>query len=292
MGIISLWEKIHDYCKGDPGQITLMTIAMLIVSDTPIYFFTLLDILKLPSLYKYRLHYAQDVSSHLGNRVYPPWEAIKSAFKESEFNFIFAYVIPGYLAIKLANKLGIFIYDTDRKVSIKRIFKETVLISLLADVLFYLVHRVVHSPMLYQIFHKKHHEYRYSMALAHHFMTYKEALLFSLPQALPPIMLIPFFGKMHIASMWCGMFFTQLGAILGHAGYHFVTLPEWLPFFRPAYHDFHHVDYSVNFGANFEFTDAIFGTLLRAPLATAEEVIHRAGVDRAYDYVRQAISHH
>lgn len=290
MPLPELWKKLHDHCKGDPGKLTLLTILMLVVSDLPLYAFTLLDILKLPSLYKYRLHYAKDVAGHLGNRVYPPLDVIKHAAKVGEFNFIFAYVIPGYLAIKAANKLKIFVYDTDREISWKRLIKETVMISLLADVCFYLVHRVVHRPGLYQFFHKKHHEFKYSMAMAHHYMEFHEALMFALPQALPPLMLIPFFGRMHLASMWLGMFFTQFGAILGHCGYNFYTPPSWLPFFRPAYHDFHHVDYSVNFGANFEFTDKLFGTFMRAPLAETAEAIKRLATDKAYDYTKQAIS--
>lgn len=288
--IIRLWEKIHDHYKGDPGRLTLFTMVMLILSDSPIYGFTLLDILKLPSLYKYRLHYAREVSSHLGARVYPPLRVIKEALKDAEFNFIFAYVIPGYLAIKLANKLGIFVYDTKREVSVKRLVKETVLISLLADLMFYGIHRTVHTPRFYQTFHKKHHEFRYSMALTHHYMEFHEALAFALPQALPPLLLIPFFGRMHILSMWCGMFFTQTGAILGHAGYNFFKLPDWVPFFKAAFHDFHHVDYSVNFGANFEFTDMLFGTFMRAPIASTEEAVKILTNDKPYDYVRQAIS--
>lgn len=288
--LLDLWKKIHDHYKGDPGKITLLTILMLVISDMPLYFFTLLDILKLPSLYKYRLHYATGVTEHLGSRVYPPMKAILHAAKNGEFNFIFGYVIPGYLMIKLANKLKIFVYDTDRELTWKRLIKETILISVLADFMFYGFHRVVHTPALYQIFHKKHHEYKYSMALAHHYMEYHEALLFALPQALPPIMLIPFFGRMHVMSMWCGMFFTQLGAIMGHAGYNFLTIPDWLPLFRPAYHDFHHVDYSVNFAANLEFTDRIFGTFMRAPLATAAEAAKRLVEDKPYDYIKNSIS--
>lgn len=290
MGIVSVWQRLHDHCKGDPGKLTLLTIAVLVLTDMPLYAFTALDIMKLPQLYKYRLHYAGSVTGHLGTRVYPPLKVIMDTAKEAEFNFLFAYVIPGYLAIKAANKLKIFVYDTDREISYWRLLKETFMISLLADVCFYLVHRVVHTPAMYQIFHKKHHEFKYSMALAHHYMTYKEALLFALPQALPPLMLIPFFGKMHVLSMWCGMLFTQTSAILGHAGWNFIKLPEWMPFFRAAYHDFHHIDYSVNFGANFEFTDAVFGTLMRAPLADSVEIASRAVKDKAYDYIKHSAS--
>ena len=101
-------------------------IVMLIISEAPMYLFTLLDILKLKALYKYRLHYTKEVSSHLGLRVYPPISTILSALKTTEKNFWFAYVLPGSLAIQIANKLGIFVYDTDKELDWKRIVKEVV----------------------------------------------------------------------------------------------------------------------------------------------------------------------
>jgi sterol desaturase/sphingolipid hydroxylase (fatty acid hydroxylase superfamily) len=128
------------------------------------------------------------------------------------------------------------------------------------------------------------------MALAHHYMTYKEACIFALPQALPPVMLIPFFGKMHVLSMWCGFVFTQVNAILGHAGWNFIPLPNWMGFLRAGYHDYHHVAQDVNYGANFEWTDKLFGTFARAPLAEEVEIAARAIKDRVYDYARHAVS--
>jgi sterol desaturase/sphingolipid hydroxylase (fatty acid hydroxylase superfamily) len=42
--------------------------------------------------------------------------------------------------------------------------------SFFGDVLFYVLHRAVHSKGLYQRLHKMHHEWIYTMALAHHYM--------------------------------------------------------------------------------------------------------------------------
>jgi sterol desaturase/sphingolipid hydroxylase (fatty acid hydroxylase superfamily) len=123
----------------------------------PIYLFTFLDILKLDSLFKYRLHYARSVSGHLDTRHYPPMEVIKDVAKTAEFNFLFAYAVPGYLAISAANKLGIHVYDTDRELTWKRLAKEVLLISVVADFCFYGLHRLMHTPEFYQAFHKKHH---------------------------------------------------------------------------------------------------------------------------------------
>ena len=65
---------------------------------------------------------------------------------------------------------------------------------------------------------------------AHHWMEFREALLFALPQALPPIMIWALTGtKMHVLSMWVAFCFTQLNAIVGHAGWRLPFIPTWLP---------------------------------------------------------------
>jgi len=66
--VVSLWQRLYDHYKGDPGALTMCTIAMLVLSEGPIYLFTLLDMLGLKALYKYRLHYAEGVSGHLSER--------------------------------------------------------------------------------------------------------------------------------------------------------------------------------------------------------------------------------
>ena len=65
------------------------------------------------------------------------------------------------------NRLGIHVYDTDaEKVSWGRILKESLTITVLADVMFYGLHRLMHTPRFYQRFHKKHHEFKYTIAFA------------------------------------------------------------------------------------------------------------------------------
>jgi len=265
-----LYKRLYDHYEGDKGKLTLFTIVMLIISDVPIYFYTLLDLLQLPWLYKYRLHYKPELVGHLGARKYPPRSVTWKCLKGAEMNFIFAYVIPGALAIKLADKLRIYVYDTEEKsVNWRRILMETFKISVLSDFCFYALHRFMHTDGWYIPYHKKHHQFKYTIACAHHWMTFKEAVLFMLPQGLPPLLLGLLTGKkMHVLSVWFAMFFTQLNVIPGHAGYQ-LPVPEWFPAFRAEYHDYHHVDYKVNFGAIYPFTDWIFGTYYKAGVQQA-----------------------
>ena len=257
-----MYAKVHSYCGKDPGNTTLFTMAILVASEMPMHFFTLLDILQLKSLFKYRLHYDPSEASHLGVRKYPPLGLIWKAFKVSERNFLFAYLIPATAAILAANKLKIFVYETEEEgVNWKRILLESLAISVGADVFFYLLHRLVHQPSMYKDWHKMHHEFKYTIAYAHHWMTYKEALIFMFPQVAPPLIMWAITGrKTHILSMWIAFVFTQINGTLGHAGWRIPGLPRWFPFFQPAYHDHHHVDYSGNFAAVYPLTDMVFGT--------------------------------
>ena len=137
---------IYNKFKGDPGKLTLYTLNVLLLSEVPIYFFTLLDILKLKSLFKYRLHYNKDVVEHLGLRKYPPLNVLVNAAKVSEFNFFFAYYFPAWFFMTLGNKLGIYVYETeesDEKVTWWEIIKDIALITVLADQGFYWLHRYV-----------------------------------------------------------------------------------------------------------------------------------------------------
>jgi len=149
--------------------------------------------------------------------------------------------------------------------------KETFTISVFSDIAFYWLHRFLHTKRFYKDWHKLHHDFRYSIAIAHHWMTFKEALLFALPQAVPPVILGALSNlaggkKMHLLSMWSAFLFTQLSVIVGHAGWQIPGLPKWLPILQPEYHDFHHVDYKANFGAIYTFTDKFFGTYIKATI--------------------------
>eukprot|EP00924_Labyrinthula_sp_SR-Ha-C_P009730 maker-scaffold_22-snap-gene-4.13-mRNA-1 protein AED:0.00 eAED:0.00 QI:232/1/1/1/1/1/2/72/337 len=267
----TIYKKlIYDRLKGDKTNLTLFTILVVMASELPLYFFTLLDLLKLKSLFKYRLHYAREHVSHLGIRNYPPTSLTIRTVKTALYHIFFAYIIPAGIAIRIGAALGIFVYDTEEgedKINWKRFWKEFSSVTVLADIFFWICHRSFHTPGLYLNHHKVHHEFKYSIASAHHWSTFFEAAMFSIPQALAPIVLWPVFGKrIHLTSMWAGIVFTQLNAIVGHAGYDLPFVPKWFPFFQPEYHDFHHIDHLSNFAAIFPLTDMLFGTYTKATL--------------------------
>ena len=285
-----LYKKYYyNHYKKNRKDILLHTMTIFLKSEYPIYFFTLLDILKLKSLFKYRLHYKREHVGHLGVRRYPPLNVIIETAKVAEFNFLFAYYIPTYLLLRSGMLLGIVPYDTScgektieetdpetgekRQTEVNqpltwwRLFKEVLIVSILSDIGFWLTHRALHLPRFYLKYHKKHHDFKYSLALAQHCMSYTEAVVLMLPTLVPPFVYWALFGKKaHVLTLWVGTFFSQFSTTLGHAGYNLPIFPEWLPFFQAQYHDYHHIDYTANFGAFFPFIEKLFGTYVKAGL--------------------------
>ena len=261
------WDIIFTYFDGEKASLLWFTLPVLWLSEIPLIFFTTLDILKLKKIDKFRVHYTRVEEKR--PRKYPTKSEIWDAFKVHCQNFFGVYSLTFIVGVGLASKLRIFPYAMSRQLP-KYWFFEFLLISFAADCLFYWLHRLVHHPKLYKLMHKKHHEWIYSFALAHHYMSWEEALLFMLPPVLPPVLL-----GTHIAIMWVFMFWVQLNAIIGHSAFclPYIGKVRWLPFLQPQYHDLHHLRFNVNYGAMYPFTDMLFGTY------RYEKIIYVDGID-------------
>jgi len=127
------------------------------------------------------------------------------------------------------------------------------------DALFYWTHRLLHHPMLYQHFHKRHHAFNAPITIAAEFAHPVETILGNA---------IPFFTGPIITNTTGGtlclwMAIRMLKTCEAHGGYHF----PWLPFsfsetvfVGAKRHDFHHSQNTGNFGSFFNFWDWFCGT--------------------------------
>ena len=246
--IHSIWNSI--YINYDKSNIMYMTLIVLFITEIPIFLFTLLDILKLDSLKKYRIRYNSE-------RVYPTNDELLHVFKESYKSFFKIYIPLFISSCILFNNIDWYPYKITKQLPDSiYIIIELFLICVLGDILFNLLHRLFHIPYLYKKFHKKHHEYKYTFALVHHYLHDFEALIFILPAIIPPILF-----NSHIMIMWIWMCIAQFMGIIGHSGY-FLPSPIYklLPTLRSDYHDAHHYLYNKNFGLIFIHIDKILGT--------------------------------
>lgn len=133
-----------------------------------------------------------------------------------------------------------------------------VAVALIREVVFYYVHRLLHLPLLYRLFHEKHHRYKAPVALA---AVYSHPIDHIFQNAMPiavPLMVV----RAHLVTSFFLAVYFQWDAALAHSGFSFTRLPE------VEEHDRHHRDMKVNYGILglmdwLHATDAQSGKLIR-----------------------------
>ncbi|PWN47775.1 C-4 methylsterol oxidase [Violaceomyces palustris] len=149
----------------------------------------------------------------------------------------------------------------------------TTLFTILFDILctevgFYYIHRTLHSPSLYQLFHKQHHRYTAPVGLAATYCTVTEHVLSNLLPNILGTFLVPH----HWSQMMFTFLFLEFGTISTHSGYN-------LPYLHsPLRHDYHHASFDQNYGPT-GLLDSLHGTSDRF-LSTLRQATERNGGDQ------------
>ena len=246
------------YNNFSKNEIMFMTIPILFIANLPLIFFTILDIYQFSYFSKLRICYNSF-------RKYPTQIEIRDGIIESSKGF-FGIIIPiSFIGIAFANYRGIYLYDMSNNLpNIYIALLQIFLILFMSDILFYSLHRLMHTKYLYSKFHKFHHTYKEPFALTNHYVDPFELILFFIPPMVPPILL-----NTHITVMWLCTIIMNWNGIIIHSGYNFT-------FFKLTYkinkkiftfefpcikeHDHHHKYFNYNFGATFPFMDQLMGT--------------------------------
>lgn len=128
------------------------------------------------------------------------------------------------------------------------------------EILFFYSHWILHANrILYTRVHKKHHEWKSSVALAASYAhPFEHLISTSLPHAIGPLLM----GS-HVITIWTFRIMSTLFTLNNHSGYHLPFLPS------AEAHDFHHLKTNVNYGSMgildyWHGTDMVFKNTINA----------------------------
>ncbi|KMP04841.1 sterol-4-alpha methyl oxidase [Coccidioides immitis H538.4] len=110
--------------------------------------------------------------------------------------------------------------------------------AILRDVVFYYVHRLMHTKILYRRIHRIHHEFRAPIALA---AIYSHTIDHVLVNAMP-IYISMAVQRVHFLTLMLFASVAVFDAAVSHSGYSLFRLPS------VENHDIHHEKGNINFG--------------------------------------------
>ncbi|KAL0278419.1 UNVERIFIED_CONTAM: hypothetical protein PYX00_000246 [Menopon gallinae] len=113
-----------------------------------------------------------------------------------------------------------------------------VFFSLVEEVCYFYIHRMLHSKYLYKTIHKRHHEWSSPVAITAIYCHPVEHFVANLL----PVFLGPCLINAHLSTYLTWFALAVVFTLSEHSGYH-------LPFMTSSeYHDFHHFSFTNNFG--------------------------------------------
>jgi len=132
-----------------------------------------------------------------------------------------------------------------------------VLCLVLEDTWHYFNHNLLHSKLMYGLIHKVHHTYQSPFPISAEYAHPIETMWLGLGFFLPTLIFTN-----HIFFFWCWLIARLVQTTDAHSGY-FVPLNIF--YLIPGYggspfHDFHHQNFTGNYGASFIWWDKILGT--------------------------------
>ncbi|KAI1909622.1 hypothetical protein LOZ58_002326 [Ophidiomyces ophidiicola] len=240
--IESLAQKWQEIClKYPPGWIEVVGSAwvQIIGFIIPGLAFLLLDLLK-PAVMSTRK--IQAPSKQPSNR--QMLKCLGLVFGNQAYLIVSHFLAHWLIGYKFS------IFRMDPKLpSLREVAVHCAVGVVIRDVLFYYVHRLMHTKTMYQKIHRVHHEFRAPMALA---AIYSHTVDHVLTNAMP--IYVPMaLQRAHFLTLVLFAGVAVFDAAVSHSGYSLLRLPS------VENHDVHHEKGNVNFGV-LGLMDRLHGT--------------------------------
>lgn len=159
------------------------------------------------------------------------------------FNLFIGSIPFIYFTVKV---LPVPIENTEHSLRVSNIIGEICLAKYSMDISFYITHRILHIPPLYEWFHKKHHEVKNPIGISAIYTTIGDLYFANLlPIAWVPLLVIT---SSLIYKFW--VILSILSTVcIAHSGYRDLS----------EFHDIHHRYFKYNYGNSY-FMDKMLGT--------------------------------
>jgi sterol desaturase/sphingolipid hydroxylase (fatty acid hydroxylase superfamily) len=162
--------------------------------------------------------------------------------------------------VYVGSEYGVFRLDTATSPTLSQALIDFAVIAVFHDAYFYWMHRAMHHPRLFRVFHRLHHLSRTP--------TPWTAYAFAPAEAFVEAVFLPLFLLFYPTTGVVAFLFTShmiLRNVVGHAGIELFP-KKWLhwPILRAitttTHHDLHHAEYRWNYGLYFTWWDRLMGT--------------------------------
>lgn len=229
----SIWTGfINKYEDGIITRVLIPWLIMMVVYWIYGCIFILIDIYKNPK-FIYNTKY-QNINKNNKNCT------ISNCIKVVLFNQVFLvlplfYIMSYYLPLKFNNRVP----------TLLSLFKQTIAIQLLGELLYYCVHRILHHRLIYKYIHKIHHDFNVPIGIVSLYAHPLEIIFGNILALIGPI----FFINCDLYVFYISIVLGFIDSINDHCGYNI----------KNRDHDIHHEKYIYNYGSIGLF-DIIFGT--------------------------------
>lgn len=174
-------------------------------------------------------------------------QRMKAVIKQVIFNHLFVQIPGVTLHTLLRESRG---YDSSRTLpTFNRFVVDFIVFFVCLEIFSYYIHRILHYPLVYKHFHKRHHEWQAPYAWTSSYCHPVEHIFNNMvPAGVGPLLM----GS-HLFTYFSWLILIMVSSISIHCGYH-------LPFMTsPESHDYHHLKFNQNFGL-LGILDRIHGT--------------------------------